>query len=88
MGSKLGGERLTIHSTGNISEIRMWHGQGDEIARHIRKLMEQPSPDTVIASPAPPDALEQIKRLAELRDAGVLTDDEFASKKAQLLETL
>jgi len=32
-----------------------------------------------------PDALDQLRKLGELRDAGVLTDDEFNAKKAELL---
>jgi hypothetical protein len=32
--------------------------------------------------------LAQIKQLGELRDTGVLTDEEFAAKKAELLERL
>ena len=39
--------------------------------------------------PAPPVAedpmVTQLKQLAELRDAGVLTEEEFAAKKAKLL---
>lgn len=31
------------------------------------------------------DALEQIRKLGELRDAGLVTDEEFESKKAELL---
>lgn len=34
------------------------------------------------------DILDQIKRLAELRDAGALTDAEFEAKKAELLRRL
>jgi hypothetical protein len=34
------------------------------------------------------DVLAQIKQLGELRDTGVLTDEEFAAKKAELLERL
>jgi len=30
----------------------------------------------------------QIKRLAELHDAGILTEEEFSSKKAELLSRL
>lgn len=44
------------------------------------------------AAPAPAnpaafsdDVYEQLKKLAELRDAGILTDDEFQAKKTQLL---
>ena len=31
------------------------------------------------------EIVDQLKKLAELRDAGVLTDKEFATKKAKLL---
>jgi len=40
------------------------------------------------AATAPSTPLDQIRQLAELRDAGALTDDEFAAKKAELLERL
>jgi hypothetical protein len=32
--------------------------------------------------------MDQIRRLGELRDSGFLTDDEFASKKSDLLAKL
>lgn len=32
-----------------------------------------------------PDPLEQLKKLAELRDTGVLTEEEFQAKKAKIL---
>jgi hypothetical protein len=31
------------------------------------------------------DAYERLKKLGELRDAGILTDEEFQAKKAQIL---
>lgn len=31
------------------------------------------------------EVVEQLKKLAELRDAGILTEEEFAAKKSQLL---
>lgn len=37
------------------------------------------------AAPAAPDPLEQLKKLGELRDSGVLTAEEFEAKKAQIL---
>jgi hypothetical protein len=36
-------------------------------------------------APPPPDPIEQLKKLAELHSAGVLTDDEFAAQKARVL---
>jgi hypothetical protein len=39
--------------------------------------------------PAPaapePDVVDQLKRFAELRDQGILTEEEFAAQKAKLL---
>lgn len=40
------------------------------------------------APPAAPDPIEQLRRLGELRDAGILTDEEFAAKKAEILSRL
>jgi hypothetical protein len=41
------------------------------------------------AAPAPAagggDTVQQLKDLAELRDSGVLTDEEFAAQKAKIL---
>lgn len=46
----------------------------------------------VAAAPAAPaaggltdDLIDQLKKLGELRDAGILTDEEFQAKKTQLL---
>jgi Short C-terminal domain/Bacterial PH domain/Protein of unknown function (DUF2510) len=44
----------------------------------------------VPAAPAPaagpsPDAADQLRKLAQLRDEGILTDEEFAAQKAKLL---
>lgn len=45
-----------------------------------------------LAAPAPAssggitdEVVDQLKKLAELRDAGILTDEEFAAKKASIL---
>jgi hypothetical protein len=45
---------------------------------------EAPPPQAAPA-PAAGDTLEQLKELGELRDSGVLTEEEFAAQKAKLL---
>jgi hypothetical protein len=45
----------------------------------------QPAPPPPTAAPAQDDVYAQLRKLAELKDAGILTDEEFAAKKAQLL---
>ena len=34
------------------------------------------------------DAIELIKKLAELKEAGILTEEEFSEKKAELLKRI
>jgi hypothetical protein len=43
--------------------------------------------ENVVAVPAP-DFAEQLKQLASLRDAGILTDQEFTAKKTELLDRM
>jgi len=43
-----------------------------------------PPPPPPAAAPAP-DVITQLKGLAELRDQGVLTEEEFAAQKAKIL---
>ena len=50
-----------------------------------RPAPPRPAPE---APPARGDVLDQIKRLAELRDAGALSEAEFEAKKAELLRRL
>lgn len=59
----------------------------DQVAAAIRDAIaaQGGTPAGGTASPPTPDAYDQLRKLGELRDAGVLTDDEFAEKKAKLL---
>lgn len=44
-----------------------------------------PAPSAPATGGLTDDVVEQLKKLAELRDAGILTDEEFAAKKAAIL---
>jgi Short C-terminal domain len=37
------------------------------------------------AAPAEPDPMEQLQKLAQLHEQGILTDEEFAAQKAKIL---
>lgn len=56
----------------------------------IRKKFRGATPAEAPAPAAPPqvDVMDQLKKLAELRDLGVLDETEFAAKKAELLGRL
>jgi hypothetical protein len=52
-----------------------------------------PPPSTPPPPPAPSvpwadDPMEQLRKLAELKDAGILTEEEFTAKKAEILSRL
>ncbi|WP_246098246.1 SHOCT domain-containing protein [Rhodococcus spelaei] len=52
--------------------------------RHHLTGSSQPSAPTLENASAG-DPMEQLAKLGQLRDAGVLTDDEFAAKKVEIL---
>jgi hypothetical protein len=54
---------------------------GAALRQHIAAHQSAPA----AAPPAAPDAMDQLRKLSELRDAGILTDSEFEAKKAELL---
>lgn len=51
----------------------------------IRQMLDEQHEAPTTATP---DILEQIKKLAELKESGILTEDEFNNKKAELLKKL
>jgi hypothetical protein len=65
-----------------------------QLVAHTPQPTEDPSPaphslsERVDEAEAADDAIEQIRRLGELRDAGLITPDEFDAKKAELLSRL
>jgi uncharacterized membrane protein YdbT with pleckstrin-like domain len=81
----------------------VWHPDGvqQELYRQMeanakkRAGWSNPPPAPAAASvqapapaPAPPTVPEQLQQLADLRDRGVITAEEFETKKAQLLERM
>jgi membrane protease subunit (stomatin/prohibitin family) len=55
-------------------------------ARWAEQEPQQGAPSQAPAqATAPADPVAQLKELAELRDSGVLTEEEFAAQKAKLL---
>lgn len=87
---------IVIFASGNKSEIKTVNkDDGKEIVDLIRHRLSAPpqSPPAAPQAAAPPpaaaaDPIEQLKRLGELRDAGIVTDAEFEAKKAELLSRM
>ena len=67
-------------------------GQGAAVGACHRRTTQPPPDATSAPAPAAPsqpalsdDVYDQLKKLGELREAGILTDDEFQAKKTQIL---
>jgi hypothetical protein len=84
------GEQLVVHASGNQSEIKgMMHGQADALVRAFRNLKQgQPSQLEQLTPAQADDPLARIERLAELRDKGVISEEEFNAKKTELMGRL
>lgn len=54
----------------------------DRQAAYAEQVAPPPAPP---AGPPATDVVSQLKSLAELRDQGILTEDEFAAQKAKIL---
>lgn len=80
------------------SVARKQQARDVESAQAAAYRQQQAAPPAPAAAPPPPapaapagppkdmnQIIEQLKQLGQLRDAGVLTEDEFAAQKARLL---
>lgn len=81
--SMLGTGKVTIHASGNTVDIdSVVSKDGKRFAAAAREVLSQPAPASV---PSQHDPLEQLKKLGELRDAGVISPEDFEKKKVELL---
>ena len=74
---------------GHRSARRRGMVMGAAMASSRSRKQQAAAPTPAQAAPAPSapsdTTVEQIKQLAELRDQGILTEEEFSSKKKKLL---
>ena len=78
---------IVVFASGNKAEIQNVNKtDGKRIVDILRARLSGPSPQTPQPSATgTTDPMEQLRKLAELRDAGVVTPEEFESKKAEIL---
>jgi membrane protein YdbS with pleckstrin-like domain len=90
----IGAGDLEIESAGRDGQSRfddVWHP--DAVQQEIHRVMGINAQGRAGATPPPPPAAaatvpEQLNQLADLRDRGVITAEEFETKKAQLLDRM
>lgn len=88
MGKSMMGHQITFFASGN--KVRMkWIDKKHGFTAAVRNRMKGGSGSgggNGEAATAPePDVADQLRKLAQLRDDGILTDDEFQARKTQLL---
>ena len=70
-----------IAGTATAVSNRVSRRQADRWSQEDQGQYQEPAP---AAAPAP-DPLEELKKLGELKAAGILTDAEFEAQKAKIL---
>jgi PH (Pleckstrin Homology) domain-containing protein/putative oligomerization/nucleic acid binding protein len=85
--------KVTIFASGNkaIIDNIAPKDQASVIADFARARIGEasaPSTQPVPTAPVADDPMEKLRKLGELREAGVLTDEEFATQKAKILDSL
>ena len=78
-----------VAGTATAVSNRVSRRQADRWSQQDAQAYGQPDPGYAEPPPAPAapaaDPIEQLKELAELKNQGILTDEEFAAQKAKLL---
>jgi hypothetical protein len=67
-------------------QAQRWQQQGSDPYGQPEPAYQEPAPQYQEPPPPPQqDMVQQLKDLAELKDQGILTEEEFAAQKARIL---
>lgn len=94
--------KVSVITAGNTVDFRVSHGEAAQVKTVLTQLILGTHPSQVAVAPAtsapatatPPlaapqnDVMAQLAKLGDLKTAGVLTEEEFSLKKAELLGRL
>lgn len=76
------GTATSVSNRVSRRQARRWAGQEEQ---QYQQAPPPPPPQPVAAAPSS-DPVERLNELADLRNRGLLTDDEFAAAKAKVLQ--
>jgi hypothetical protein len=74
-----------VAGTATAVSGRVARRQQNKYAAQDQQAYEQQAPAPAPAAAAEPDYMAELEQLAQLRDQGILTPDEFEAKKKQIL---
>lgn len=84
MSKGLMGKSIAMKMSGNDAKMKwIQKGNPEGVVNYVRENMGEKAAPT--AAPVADDIPTQIQKLASLKEAGILTEEEFATKKAELL---
>ena len=66
-------------------QAQRWQQQGSDPYGQPEPAYQEPAPQYAAPPPPQQDMVQQLKDLAELKDQGILTEEEFAAQKARIL---
>ena len=79
------GKKMNLTMSGNTAKLKMInHGDPEELVNYVRENMGEKKSSV----PTLEDIPSQISKLSELKDKGVITEEEFISKKTELLNKM
>lgn len=82
----LGYTTVRVATAGDATEFRVSKREAEDVKGLLLRLMNQPAPGPVAPSQGPaPSLADELRKLGELRDSGVLSEAEFAAQKSRLL---
>ena len=89
MGKNLMGHHIKFFASGNSVEMK-WISQGNVRAfvDTVKMQMATVKSNSTSSPEQPTNLIDQLERLGELHTAGMLTDEEFSAKKADILKRL
>jgi len=68
-------------------QANRWADQNEQQYAQQPQYVQAPAPAPAPAASSESDTISQLKQLADLKDQGVLTEEEFAAQKAKVLGT-
>jgi hypothetical protein len=83
----IAGTATAVSNRVSRRQANRWSDQADAEAYQQQQAMQQqaPAPPPAPAAPDTDDMLAQLKELASLKEAGVLSEAEFEAQKAKIL---
>jgi hypothetical protein len=76
---------VKVATSADVIEMRVTKAQAGEIKATLTRLMLGGGAPPAPAAQPPASVADELAKLVQLRDAGALTDEEFAAQKARLL---